>query len=66
MKVIIILHTTSYFYKGIIYVTRFGKTDQIVTFCISRNTKLKNFSHCGSFLLERKLHQIHSISRVVL
>ena len=32
-------------------VTRFSKTDRIVTFCISRNTKLKYSSHCGSFLL---------------
>ena len=34
------------------YVIRFSKTDQIVTFCISRNTNLKCFSHCGSFLLQ--------------
>ena len=26
----------------IIYVTGFGKTDQVVTFCISRNTVLKH------------------------
>ena len=34
------------------YVTRFNKTDRIVTFCISRNTKLKYSNHGGSFLLE--------------
>ena len=33
-------------------VTRFNKTDRLVTFCISRNTKLKYSNHCGSFLLE--------------
>ena len=34
-----------------VYVTRFNKTDRIVTFCILKNTKLKYSSHCGSFLL---------------
>ena len=37
---------------SLLYVTRFNKTDRIVTFCISRNTKSKYSNHCGSFLLE--------------
>ena len=35
-----------------IYTTRLNKTDQIVTFCILRNTNLKYSSHYGLFLLE--------------
>ena len=36
---------------GFIYVIGFTKTDQVVTFCISRNTVSKYGSSCGSPVL---------------
>ena len=38
-------------YTIYLYVTGFGKTDHNVTFCISRNTILKNWNSCGSPVL---------------